>query len=94
MEEEHASEEVSTVNYEHLYNDFLKNYYKLIAENYELKTELLSIKKPEVDYKKINENCCKKLSVLQKNLRSTNLLLSNLKRKMSQKIKNIIKLIY
>lgn len=86
MEKEHASEEVSIVNYKHLYNDFLKNYHKLITENYELKTELLSIKKLEHDYKIINENLCKKLSVLQKNLRSTNLLLSNLKRKMSQEI--------
>lgn len=45
MEEELAPEKVSTVNYEYLYNDILKNYNKLITENYELKTELLFIKK-------------------------------------------------
>lgn len=91
MEEKHASEEVGTVNYEHLYNDLLKDYNKLKAENDELKTELLSIKKPEVDYKKINENLRKQLSVLQKNSRSSNLLLLNLKRKMSQEIEKINK---
>lgn len=42
MEEDHASEEVVTVNYEYLYKDLLKDYNKLIIQNNELKTVIIN----------------------------------------------------
>lgn len=61
-------------DYEHLYN-------KLLLEH----EKLLTIKKSEVDYKKINENLRFQVRDLEKNLKVTNLILKNTEKIMQDK---------
>jgi len=67
-------------DYEHLYN-------KLLLEH----EKLLTIKKSEVDYKKINENLLFQVRDLEKNLKMTNLLLKNTEKNNARQIQLLSK---
>lgn len=71
----------SNVNYEHLYNELLKKQNILKMKQTQQEAELLSLKKPAVDYKKVNQCLRMKLNILKKELNLTNSMLKTTKKK-------------
>lgn len=78
-------------DYEQLYNDLLKKHEILKNESSSQKHELLSIKKTEVDYQKINESLRCSKEVLQSNFNKTKLLLTQTQKEMTKQIKLLSK---
>lgn len=74
-------------NYEILYNDLCKQHEILKKENENIKNELISLKKSDFEYRKINDSLRHSIKILQKSLKTTNVSLIKLQNTTNKQIK-------
>lgn len=74
-------------NYSILYNELLKDHQQLKSDNEKLRDEMLSLKKSDLVYQKINGSLRLNINILQKIIKNLKLILNQTQKTMSKQMK-------